>query len=515
MTFTATPAGIVLPSLPEGTRFVDVAFDTHRVWSLDLEVDRPGFGGKLAWPPVLASYLIGSTVITLTDSQNHQELARAQVAFTSDPVTTAVLDDEGVPLVVNKWGRLGKSLESGNAGVQERIIARSAQLIDELSALGLRPFVSCGTLLGAVREGALLPHDDDADLGYLSSFTNPVDVAREGFEVGHQLEALGYELVRHSATHMQLIYRTENGSFDHYIDVFATFFSEDGHINQPFPVRGPMRPEQMLPFSTVTVRGTEFPAPADPEHWLTVNYGADWRIPNPGYRIVTPRTTARRFDNWFGLFHFNRDFWNEFYREHDSLTPSPWQAGEEWIYAQRRDLTSPWLIDLGCGAGALSARFQDESGERHVVAADYAESAIATAQRAATEVGYSTAHVNLHRTNSLALPERLGIEGAFDIVANHVLDQAGPDARHNALRLVRMALRSGGSARATLNGANNAGGDAEDPRNWGVKPSELEQLAARLGLRATCEPIRSSKRERRRRPYGVSFSLDTEIKEDA
>lgn len=521
MSFSAHTSGITLPSLGDDVRSVDVYFGRDRVWSIDLNVTLPNLSGVFTWPPPIVPYLTGATTVTLKISGENTDLASVTARFTDEDSVTRILNDEGVPLAINKWGRLGKTLEAGNVGVQDRILHNSEILVRQLEEMGLRPFVVGGTLLGAVRSYALLPHDDDADLAYLSEHTNPADVALEGFRVGRKLEALGYEVVRHSATHMQLYFRKESGSLDHYVDVFAAFFTEDGHINQPFHVRGEMTRTQMLPFSQVSIEGRSFPAPQDPHHWLVINYDENWRTPIPGYRINTPRPTIRRFQSWFGSFHFKRDFWNDWYdgygqnhsHEDSAAADEPWQGGAKWIMAESDRLNAPWLIDLGCGAAVLAAQLADAEPSRQVIAADYSVTALELARERAAQHGFTAAHVNLYRTTSLGLPLSQGIDGPFDIVANHVLSQLGPRALPNALRLIRMALRSGGHAVATLYGEADRAGDPADPPTSGLTASELTRHAAQYGLETDIVKLKPAGHETDRSPYGVRFKLAPHTKE--
>ncbi|PII84178.1 hypothetical protein BMH32_14805 [Leucobacter sp. OLJS4] len=514
MPFTATPRGLTLPDLTDDVRSVDICFGDQRVWSIDLRDREEAPTQALPWPPVLQPHLTGSTEVVLRRSGDGAELGRAAVAFTEEPHETRVVDAEGIPLAINKWGRLGKTLEAGNAGVQERILDRTEEVVAHLVDMGLRPFVVGGTLLGGIREGALLPHDDDADVAYLSAFTNPADVAREGFEVGHRLQRLGYELVRHSATHMQLYFRSATGSVDHYVDVFTAFFTDDGNINQPFHVRGPMREDQMLPFGTVTIAGREFPAPADPEAWLVINYDENWRTPIPGYHLGTPRSTSRRFQSWFGSYHFKRDFWNEFYS--DTRAPEPdarWNSGAQWILDRREQLSAPAVLELGTGSGALSARLADAADDgrrRRVVATDYSTAALAAARaRVDGGAGFEVAHLNLYRTLALDVFRRLELGGPVDIVANHLLEQLGHLARANALRLIRMALRSGGTALATASGEHAPDVSFGDPTTWHLSTFDLAREAKAFGLGVEIEPIAAAPEEQGRRPYGVRFTLTT------
>ena len=48
---------------------------------------------------------------------------------------------------------------------------------------GVPAFICYGTLLGAVRNGKLIGHDNDIDIAYVSEHPHPVDVVREGYRV--------------------------------------------------------------------------------------------------------------------------------------------------------------------------------------------------------------------------------------------------------------------------------------------------------------------------------------------
>src|SRR5690606_28981115 len=296
----ASRSRLRLPArVPDDVSSLDVRLNGHRVWSIDLVSDeRQRETLEHRWPAPIVPFLDGTARVEVADSTTGDVLWSTDVRFgrSDRPVevvdalgrhvalnkwgrlgktfdgadeapgggrwSTAVrfgrsdrpvevVDALGRHVALNKWGRLGKTFDGADEGLQQRLLDRLDVLVDLLHELGLRPFVVGGTLLGAVRSGHILPHDDDADLAYLSELSHPAELSLENARIAADLTGRGYEIVRHSNAHLQITFRREDGLVDGYIDIFTAFFTPDGQINQPFHVRGPMRRESMLPFSTV------------------------------------------------------------------------------------------------------------------------------------------------------------------------------------------------------------------------------------------------------------------------
>jgi hypothetical protein len=462
---------------------VDVCFDGRRVWSFWLVRDSEPSGVErlAAWPSPLRRFLDGRTRLSLVAHVSGVTLYDEEVALGPGEGRISVVNDEGKPLGLDKSNRLSQTFDTRSPEQVAPLLDAIAEVLTALDEAGTQAFLAYGTLLGAVREGALIGHDSDADLGYLSAHGHPVDVIRESFALQRRVAELGSETYRYSGFAFRVDVTEGDGS-RRGLDVFGGFIAEPvgdrpamlylmGEIGAPF------RREWIYPLTTATLEGRTFPVPADPERLLVATYGPGWRVPDPAYHFETGRPTVRRLNGWFRGIRVLRSEWE---RKHSRTRRAlPQRTGTPLAaMVVEREGVPDHVVDLGAGRGRDALWFA--RGGAHVTALDFVPWASAAAQQAASDEGLdlTARDLNLLSLRSwIAEGTRLAhTPGPRTIVARHLVDALTPPARDNAWRLCDMALRDGGRLYLEF----RTGGPA--PRTEGdlLAPVAVETITAEL-----------------------------------
>ncbi len=149
--------------------------------------------------------------------------------------------------------------------------------MDKLQTFNVQPFLNSGTLLGYFRDGRPIPHDDDFDLGILlpgktldEIFQNWRDFRRE---LGKQFSVID----KGSFVAIKL----SNGI---QVDLFSAW-TKDGDLYVHPYCWADVKLKSLTPLKTLSIRGRDFLIPADPDAILSVNYGPNWRVPDPFWRF--------------------------------------------------------------------------------------------------------------------------------------------------------------------------------------------------------------------------------------
>ena len=227
---------------------------------------------------------------TLTDPANGAELYSETVRFGARPERIDVVNPAGRPLAIDKSLKLVETFDTRDAAQVEPLLDAIDEVLGALDEVGVDAFLAYGTALGAIRDGGLIGHDSDADLGYVSDHDHPVDVIRESFRIQRALTDMGYRVTRYSAIALKVHVARERRPRPRPRRLRRLHARRqalpDGRDRRPVPARrGSTRSAR--PRS----RAASFPVPADTDRFLTATYGPSWRTPDPAYKFTTPAST--------------------------------------------------------------------------------------------------------------------------------------------------------------------------------------------------------------------------------
>lgn len=421
---------------------IDVFLDNLRVWSCTLSGERR----LIHWPSALRELLHGSAQGRISDAVTHKLIWEGTVRW-SKSGSPDLLDEGGRALRVDKWGRMRPSFETG-VDIRPFVARSAAAVLSFLQEQGFNAFIVGGTLLGAIRDGEILPHDDDADLAYLSTHSDPADLVLENHRLHRLLLNRGFRVIRHSWSHLQVL--SDDAEADYYVDIFTAFY-KSGAFHEPIHVRTTGMDDAILPLSERQLHGVTLAAPRDPEAWLEACYGPSWRTPDPAFVFETPWPTQRRFHAWFGSFYMGINNWKRRY----SLGKTPHESS---LIRAHVLADADTVIDLGAGHGEDIAEYR-----RHgimTVGAEVIEASesVKDGAQLVNLVDYVPAFEFMRTALAHA-------EGRVIVTANHLFACQDPRGRVTLLELVHFALRRG--ARVIVADYEELGRYRSDqPRTW-------------------------------------------------
>jgi SAM-dependent methyltransferase len=425
---------------------LDAVFDGRRIWSFWLHRDGEGRGLTylVRWPSALRRFLDGTTHLQLVAHVTGDVVFDQEVRLGTGEGRIAVVNERGLPLGIDKSLRLAQTFDTRSAEHVAPLLDSIEKVLGALKKAGVDAFPAYGTLLGAVRAGRLIGHDSDADLGYVSEHTYPVDVVRESFRLQRALSDMGYRITRYSGAAFKVDVVEGDGSV-RGLDVFGGFLS-DGYLNLMGEIRTPFRREWVFPLGTTVLEGRELPAPANTDEFLAATYGPGWRVPDPAYKFETPLSTQRRLNGWFRGTRVRREAWDRTYSrlpsEPPAIEPSSFAT---WVHEQEGGAPAV-LVDVGCGRGVDDLWFARQGAS--VVGLDYAlrGSRPVAALAAEEPVDLDFRPLNLCELRSvLTEGARLArVAGRKVVTARHVADATDKVGRTNLWRLSEMVLRGGG-----------------------------------------------------------------------
>jgi tetratricopeptide (TPR) repeat protein len=147
---------------------------------------------------------------------------------------------------------------------QKRAGLALQQLQQDLSAWNIRFFLVSGTLLGCVREGSILGHDTDIDVGIMPEVS--MEALKQAVHASSRFRMLDIK-----SEHTLYLVHTSGVK----IDVFRHYRENNRFYHEGIKCRWW---NSQFELSETEFLGDKYLMPANPDKYLTENYG-DWRTP--------------------------------------------------------------------------------------------------------------------------------------------------------------------------------------------------------------------------------------------
>lgn len=430
--------GLHLPL--ELTDPVDVAFGDRVVWSILPEREGEESDGVrlVPWPHGLRPYLDGRARIRLLAAADAEVLDEQDVVLGDGQGEIELVNERGELLSVDKLQHIKVAFADAPREELDALLDATEGALTLLRKLGHDAFLAYGNLLGAVRTGKLIGHDNDADIGYLASSPFAVDVIRESMAIERAFQDAGWRTFRMSGGFFKVY--ADQGGHQSSVDVFSAFWFDDEFHLMPYTV-GELPRDTLLPLGTVELEGRTFPAPRDPEAMLEVCYGPQWRVPDPTYKYEPSTAHRRRIGGYMRGERRHVSYWQKFYESKAHSVPTEPSPFAEWVAAYTPRPRA--LVDIGSGTGRDSLWLAEQGID--VLGCDYSDAGVAFAEARAAERGVDASfrRLNLYDLRQmLSAGALLAHDRATDAVYARFLVHALEDeGRQNLWRFCRQVLR--------------------------------------------------------------------------
>ena len=231
------------------------------------------------------------------------------------------------------------------------------------------------------------------------------------------------------------------------LDVFGGFLM-DGHLHLMGEIRDPFEESWIFPLGTTTLEGRTFPAPADPDRCSPRCTAPRGGCPDPAFNFAPPATTVRRLNGWFRGLRVGRAKWDRIYSRRQrplATEPAPFVRLGGRARARRGDVRRPRLR-------AGLRRAVDGPARGAVGRPGLPAALVPRGRRRGRSRAPSSGPCNLLELRDV-LPAGATLSrrpGPRLLMARHLVDTLGPEARAHLWRLARMTLAGEGGGRLYL-----------------------------------------------------------------
>lgn len=162
----------------------------------------------------------------------------------------------------------------------EHIYNSMGRAVTPLAVTGLPIYIFAGALLGHIRNGKLIEHDDDIDVAMMLGDCAPDEVAPLWREVKIELDKLGL-LTEESRVASEPVFKMKT-DLGIVLDIFPSWTYEGKFSVYPYALDD-LDQDAILPLTSFGQDPLMFPA--KPEAFLEHCYGPNWRIPDPYFHL--------------------------------------------------------------------------------------------------------------------------------------------------------------------------------------------------------------------------------------
>ncbi|EGZ25331.1 hypothetical protein PHYSODRAFT_482604 [Phytophthora sojae] len=158
---------------------------------------------------------------------------------------------------------------------------------NELKAVGSDPILTFGTLLGAIRNGSMIPFTEDVDIAYSGSISANGALNDALWKKGYHLFDYGIWRVCVAPTHplASHLYDPDAPLADDYkipyVDLYRMAKNDDGESWTMQEFKGSLPTDRVEPFSQISINGLPFNTLHDPKYLLEEEYGEGYLAPKP------------------------------------------------------------------------------------------------------------------------------------------------------------------------------------------------------------------------------------------